>query len=83
MGVGHGTCREWLGSLSDYVDGTLEETLCVEIERHMQNCENCRVVIDTLRKTISLYQSTASTSIPDKVRERLYQRLQLDEFLNL
>jgi predicted anti-sigma-YlaC factor YlaD len=65
------------------VDGTLEETLCVEIERHMQNCENCRVVIDTLRKTISLYQSTASTSLPDEVRERLYHRLQLDEFIHL
>ena len=83
MGVGHGKCREWLGSLSDYVDGTLEETLCVEIERHMQNCDNCRVVNDTLRKTISLYQSTASTSMPEEVRERLYRRLQLDEFLNL
>jgi hypothetical protein len=39
MSAGHGKCREWLGSLSEYVDGTLEETLCVEIERHMQNCE--------------------------------------------
>ena len=43
----HGECRELLKDLSDYVDGDLDETLCLEIEQHMAECDNCRVVVDT------------------------------------
>lgn len=75
-------CRYLLESLSDYVDGCLDDTLCQEIERHMEGCENCRIVVDTLRKTISLYHATAaSPEMPEDVRERLYRRLNLSDLL--
>lgn len=78
----HQNCHSLLSSLSDYVDGSLGEELCIEIERHMQGCENCRIVIDTLRKTIYLYHATATPArVPDEVRGRLFHRLELDEFL--
>jgi len=76
-------CRDLLNSLSDYVDGSLQEEFCVEIERHMSACEDCRIVIDTLRKTVDLYQTTSGPSaVPDDVRQRLFHRLDLDAFLN-
>jgi len=82
--VHQGTCHELLNSLSDYVDGTLGEELCVELERHLSDCENCQVVIDTLKKTIYLYKVTAeSPEVPEDVRQRLYHRLDLDEFLSM
>ncbi len=78
----HIQCRELLGSLSDYIDGTLGEQLCREIERHMSECHNCRVVVDTLRKTIHLYHQTAGPAdLPNSVRERLFRTLHLDEFI--
>ncbi len=74
-------CRHLLASLSDFVDGELEAELCEEIERHMEGCENCQIVVDTLRKTIYLYRSTAkSRDVPADVRHRLFHRLNLDEF---
>jgi predicted anti-sigma-YlaC factor YlaD len=80
----HENCRALLSSLSDFVDGVLDDELCDEIERHMGECENCRIVVDTLRKTISLYRSTSSTAeLPDAIRERLYHRLDLSEFLDV
>lgn len=79
----HGSCRHLLGGLSEYIDGVLEEQLCAELERHLLGCENCRIVVDSLRKTVSLYQASApSPSVPDGVRERLYQCLDLEEFLS-
>lgn len=76
-------CRELLSSLSDYVDGTLGEELCTELERHLTGCEDCQIVVDTLKKTIYLYKSTTtSTELPDEIRQRLYHRLDLDEFLS-
>jgi anti-sigma factor (TIGR02949 family) len=79
----HENCHELLGALSEYIDGALEQKLCADIERHLQGCENCRVVVDSLRKTVSLYQSiTPSPDVPNAVRERLYQRLDLEEFID-
>lgn len=76
-------CQHLLHSLSDYLDQTLGEELCMELERHMLDCENCRIVVDTLRKTIYLYRTTAAPSaVPLDVRERLFHRLELDDFLN-
>lgn len=76
-------CRHLLESLSDYIDGVLEEELCAEIERHMAGCENCQVVVDTLRKTIYLYRQNApSPDVPADVRARLYRRLDLEEYLD-
>ena len=75
-------CGSLLESLSDYVDGELGDALCEEIEKHMADCNNCRIVVDTFKKTISLYQETSEkTTIPMGVRERLFHRLDLDDFI--
>jgi anti-sigma factor (TIGR02949 family) len=75
------SCRELLSSLSDYIDGELSENLCAEIERHMAGCENCRIVVDTLQKTIDLYhQERVPEPLPVDVRDRLLHRLELDDF---
>ncbi|MBG7610562.1 MAG: zf-HC2 domain-containing protein [Anaerolineae bacterium] len=76
-------CKHLFDSLSEYVDGTLQQAFCDEIEQHIANCENCRIVINTLEKTIYLYHETAGEpKIPPDVRTRLFQRLNLDEFIN-
>lgn len=76
-------CESLLASLVDYVDGVAQEELCREIERHLAECENCRVVVDTLKKTVSLYHITAEADLPSAVRERLFMRLNLEDFLHL
>lgn len=80
----HEDCRQLLNSLSDYIDGDLPQELCDEIELHMKDCDNCRIVVDTLNKTVSLYQSSSEPAfVPKEVRQRLFHRLDLDEYLNL
>lgn len=78
----HTACRELLGSLSDYIDGELDDALCVEIETHMAGCENCQVVVDTLRKTVLLYRDLPAEPMPDDAEERLLRRMELSEYLN-
>lgn len=72
-------CRQYLDSLSDYVDGELGEALCREIEAHMAECENCRVVVNTLAKTVMLYHRLPAPEMPNTVKERLYKVLNLDD----
>ncbi|MBN1304093.1 MAG: zf-HC2 domain-containing protein [Anaerolineales bacterium] len=77
-----GNCRDLLGQLSDYVDGVLQDELCMELERHISECKNCQIVVDTMKKTIYLYHSTSSNGeIPAGVRSRLFSSLNLEEFL--
>ncbi len=80
--MNHEQCRYLLGSLSEYIDGSLEEALCSEIEQHMAGCENCRVVVDTLKKTISLYHEDAlQTNASEDIHQRLFKRLNLEDLL--
>jgi anti-sigma factor (TIGR02949 family) len=75
-------CETLLGSLSEYIDGELSPELCREIEKHLAGCNNCRVVLNTTRRTIDLVQSPAeAVPVPDDVRERLFKRLNLDDYL--
>jgi anti-sigma factor (TIGR02949 family) len=75
-------CQKYLPGLSDYIDGDLNPELCAELERHMADCERCRIVVDTTRKTIELYQTSDSQQkAPSDVRERLYKRLELEDLL--
>ena len=78
----HSHCRDLISSLSDYVDGSLQAELCEELERHLRDCDKCRIVVNTLKKTVELYQETAvDTTIPDAVRQRLFATLNLDDFV--
>ena len=47
-------CQELLGQLNDYIDGELAAELCRDLELHWADCADCRVVFDTLAKTITL-----------------------------
>jgi len=74
-------CDPLKAQLSDYIDGELEERLCAEIKAHLADCENCRVLVDTLRKTILLYRQQPMPEMPSDVKERLYKVLDLEPFL--
>lgn len=75
-------CRDLLASISDYVDGSAGDEVCLEIERHLADCQDCQIMVDTLRKTIYLYHATSEPpAMPEDVRQRLYQRLDLESFL--
>ncbi|NOH02234.1 MAG: zf-HC2 domain-containing protein [Chloroflexi bacterium] len=79
----HKNCQDLLGSLSEYIDGGLPPDLCREIEKHLEGCDNCRVVLNTTRRTIDLMQIPAEEeTVPTDVRERLFKRLNLDDYLN-
>jgi len=79
----HTNCEQLLGSLSEYIDGELTPELCEEIEKHLAGCDDCRVVLNTTRRTIDLVHAPVEKSnLPDDVRERLFKRLNLNDYLN-
>ena len=78
----HKNCAELLGSLSSYIDGDLNPELCQELEKHLDGCDDCRVVLNTTKRTIDLVHAPVEKpALPDEVRERLFKRLNLDNYL--
>lgn len=76
----HPSCQQLLEGLSAYIDHEASEAICQEIERHLEECENCRIMLDTLQKTISLYQIIDTADhIPSDMQERLLKKLSIDE----
>lgn len=78
----HQNCKALLGSLSEYIDGELTAELCKEIEKHLEGCDDCRIVLNTTRRTIDLVHMPADENVPADVRERLFKRLKLDNYLH-
>lgn len=78
----HLNCEALLRALSDYIDGSLPPELCREIEKHLAGCDNCRAVLNTTKRSIDLVRESKDGPVPDAVRERLFKRLNLDEYLD-
>jgi len=69
-------CRSVVRELSNYLDGELGLEVMAEIERHLKHCDDCRLVVDTTKKTIQIFCNSAPLPLPNDVRERLHQALE-------
>ena len=70
------SCREILAKLSEYIDEELDPSICDEIEGHMSDCAPCINFLNTLKKTVKLYNTAGQqVEIPDKVHGELHQFL--------
>lgn len=61
--------------LNDYVDGGIDPGVCEQFEKHLAGCNPCKVVVDNIRKTITLYKEGEPYELPLQFRERLHSAL--------
>src|SRR5262245_60033475 len=71
-------CSDVLSQLSDYLDAEAAQELCAQLEAHLSECSTCRIQIDTVKKTISLYRSVDPLECPEQVRMRLHAVLSFE-----
>jgi predicted anti-sigma-YlaC factor YlaD len=65
-------CSDAIARLSEYLDQEIVESLRQDLELHFASCTDCRVYVDTVRKTIALYRAEADLECPAQVRARLH-----------
>ncbi len=69
-------CEEdMLALLDDYVGGTGEPSVCEEFATHMAGCDPCQMVVDNIRKTITLYRDGQPYELPPPLHDRLHECL--------
>jgi anti-sigma factor RsiW len=68
-------CKHVVLQLCDYLDGELDASLLQDLSRHLDHCQDCRIFVDTCRKTVEIYCNTEPLPLPADVRERLERAL--------
>ena len=67
----HDECRKLRELHSDYVDAELRDVVQKELDRHLEECPDCHMQVDSVRKVIHLYRETSKDALPYDVRIRL------------
>lgn len=69
-------CNELIEQLSEFLDPDARAQLCREIEQHLAHCHDCKLYVDSVKKTIVIAQSGGSAPpLPIALNERLQAAL--------
>jgi RNA polymerase sigma-70 factor (ECF subfamily) len=68
-------CKEMFAELSNYLDEELDDSLCEELEKHMDGCEPCKAFLSSLEKSIQQCRTEPNESPDPRVAARLRREL--------
>ena len=69
-------CEELLKALELHLEGDEADERCAAFVEHLAGCDRCRVVVDTIKNTITLFRETdEAVEMPEECRERLSRAL--------
>ncbi len=69
-------CKNLLNELCDFLDGELDAATVEDVKQHIGRCEDCRLLVDTTRKTIEIFCKSEPVPLPQELRDRLHQALE-------
>ena len=64
-------CSQYIQNIADYIDGEIDATLCAELEKHLKKCNNCRIMVDTMRQTVVLCREGKKERLPAALEKKL------------
>jgi predicted anti-sigma-YlaC factor YlaD len=68
-------CSQLKDVLPDYLDRSLRNEICAEIKSHMEECEDCRIYVETIETTLVLYKHCPENDVPEEIRIDLRRNL--------
>ena len=68
-------CKHVWEHISEYIDGSVDAQLRVDIERHLEHCEICSAILDSTLNILILKEDDRKFELPVGYSERLHERL--------
>ncbi len=68
-------CREMFAELSNYLDEALDDSLCIELEKHMDGCDPCKAFLSNLEESIQRCRMATNESPDPRLAARLRREL--------
>jgi anti-sigma factor RsiW len=69
-------CKGVIREISNYIDGDLDLAVRQELERHLEHCEDCKMVVDQTKLTVSVFCNSKPVELSGDVKSRLHDALQ-------
>lgn len=72
------THQEVYKKICDFMGEDLNAPACKEVADHLDSCPNCKVYLDTVKKTVTICQEIEKEEeMPQEVKNRLFKVLNL------
>ena len=68
-------CQQLLQSWSEFLDDEMPRDGHQRLESHLAGCQDCQVLVQTMEKTLQLYQQLEQPKLPEEAVDRLWQTL--------
>lgn len=68
-------CDDLLQQLNAYIDGEIDPAVCENLQKHLADCNPCRIVVDNIRQTISIYKDDQQIDVPLQYKKCLHNAL--------
>ena len=68
-------CKGVIRELSNYIDGDLDPVMKQELERHLEHCEDCTMIVDQTKKSVEILCDSQPVELKADVRSRLHSAL--------
>jgi len=62
------TCKDTIRLICEFLDGRLVPSVARDVQRHLDNCKNCRIVLDAARRTLEIDFDYERSQSPRKKR---------------
>jgi anti-sigma factor RsiW len=69
-------CDGVIREISNYIDGDLDAAMKQELERHLDHCQECALVVNQTKMTVDIFCDSQPVELPTEVRSRLHEALQ-------
>ena len=64
--------------LCENLDTKLDSEECRRIREHIETCDNCTALLDSLKKTVYLYKEMPTPSLPKQLERELFAVIHLE-----
>jgi len=68
-------CKAMFAELSDYLDEQLDDSLCAELEKHLDGCEPCQEFLSSLQATIEQCRKSPAECPNEKTAAKLRKQI--------
>jgi len=70
-------CLEVTKHVCGDLDEHIDSAECRAIKKHLESCPNCTAYLDSLKKTVLIYQRIPNPRFPAKSRKKLFATLKI------
>ena len=72
-------CEKLIKQVCDDLSEDINSELCAQLKEHLDDCEDCRNQVESMKGTVNLFQCLKEKKVPQDMHDRLFKMLNVDD----